>query len=244
VNELLWLLMLVLSFSGILLSYRLFGKTGLFIWTAISVIVANIQVLKLVELFGMSATLGNIVYATSFLVTDILSENHSRRDARRAVAFGFLALIATVVLMNVALLFVPDAVDEADPHLVAVFRVLPRIALASLLAYAVSQYHDVWAYHFWKRRVPGPRMIWVRNNLSTLVSQLLDSVVFTAAAFAGTVPFSVLVEITITTYVLKALVAVADTPLVYLAARWHRRGVISGEPDSPSENVKGQDTRA
>ena len=160
------------------------------------------------------------------LVTDILSENYGRRAARRAVAFGFLSLIALVVLMNVALLFTPDVSDEAHPHLAAIFTLLPRIALASLIAYGVSQYHDVWAYHFWKRRFPAARKIWLRNNLSTLVSQLIDSVVFSVAAFAGMVEIRVLIEIVITTYVIKAVVAVADTPLVYIARRWHENRAV------------------
>ncbi len=226
-NELLWLGMLVTNFLAILLVYRLFGKLGLYIWIPIAAIVANIQVVKYVELLGLTATLGNIVYASSFLVTDILSENYGRKEAGRAVAVGFAALIAMVVLMNLALLFEPHPTDEAHPHLTAIFSLMPRITLASLIAYVVSQYHDVWAYSFWRRRIPGARRIWIRNNLSTLVSQLIDSVVFTLAAFYGVVPWSVLLEIVLTTYVLKALVAVADTPLVYLARHWHRRGLVS-----------------
>lgn len=227
-NELLWFGLLVVNFAGILIAYRFFGKLGLFIWVPIAAIVANIQVVKYVELFGLTATLGNIVYASSFLVTDILSENYGRREANRANAVGFLSLVAMVVLMNLALLFEPDAADTAQPHLLAIFTLLPRITLASLFAYLVSQYHDVWAYNFWKKRMPGSGRIWIRNNLSTLVSQLIDSVVFTLAAFLGTVPPSVLLEIVITTYVLKAIVALFDTPLVYLARRWFDRGVIAG----------------
>ena len=229
-NELLWLGMLAVNFGAILLVYRFFGRIGLYIWVPVAAIVANIQVVKYVELFGLTATLGNIVYASSFLVTDILSENHGRRDANRAVAVGFVSLVAMVVLMNLALLFEPDPADTAQPHLSAIFTLLPRITLASLLAYAISQYHDVWAYHLWKKRLPGRRAIWVRNNLSTLVSQLIDSVVFTLAAFLGQVPGAVLVEIVVTTYLLKVIVAIADTPLVYLASSWKMRGVIDAEP--------------
>ncbi|MFW5683532.1 MAG: queuosine precursor transporter [Spirochaetota bacterium] len=226
-NELLWFGMLAVNFAGILIAYRLFGKLGLYVWIPIAAIVANIQVVKYVELFGLTATLGNIVYASSFLVTDILSENHGRKEANRAVGVGFVALIAMVVLMNMALLFEPDPADTAQPHLVAIFTLLPRITLASLVAYGVSQYHDVWAYHFWKRLLPGTRRIWIRNNLSTLASQLIDSVVFSFAAFLGQVPSPVLLEIVVTTYVLKAIVALADTPLVYLASGWKRRGIVS-----------------
>jgi uncharacterized integral membrane protein (TIGR00697 family) len=225
-NELLWFGMLALNFAFILLAYRLFGKLGLFIWVPIAAIVANIQVVKYVDLFGLTATLGNIVYASSFLVTDILSENYGRKEANRAVSIGFVALVSMVSLMNLALLFRPDPADTAQPHLVAIFTLLPRITLASFLAYAASQYHDVWAYHFWKRRVPGRARIWVRNNLSTLASQLIDSIIFTLAAFLGTVPIPVLIEIVVTTYALKVIVALADTPLVYLASAWHARGVV------------------
>lgn len=228
-NELLWLGMLVTNFLAILLAYRLFGKLGLYIWIPIAAIVANIQVVKYVELVGMTATLGNIVYASSFLVTDILSENYGRKEANRAVAVGFASLITMVVLMNLALLFEPHPTDQAHPHLDAIFSLMPRITLASLVAYVVSQYHDVWAYSFWRRKLPGPQRIWIRNNLSTLVSQLIDSVVFTFAAFYGLVPWPVLLEIVLTTYVLKAVVAVADTPLVYLASRWQRKGLVSDE---------------
>jgi len=225
-NELYWLLLLVLNFGAILLVYRLFGKTGLYAWTPIAVIVANIQVLKTVELFGMVATLGNIVYATSFLATDILSENHGKGDARRAVGIGFFSLIVMTVLMNVALLFTPHSSDFAHKSLSTLFTVMPRIAVASLTAYLIAQLHDIRAYHFWKTRFPQTRFLWLRNNASTMVSQLLDSVIFSTIAFYGLFPLDVFLEIVLTTYLLKFVVAALDTPLLYVAKRMHERGVI------------------
>jgi queuosine precursor transporter len=228
-NELLWVVMLAANFAAILLIYRLFGKTGLYIWVPIAAIAANIQVLKTVEIFGLTATLGNIVYATSFLVTDILSENYGKTAARKAVAFGFFSIIAIVGLMNLALLFKPDSSDFAHEHLSAIFTVLPRITAASLVAYAVSQLHDVWAYAFWRKRFPGTRHIWIRNNLSTVVSQLVDTIVFTAGAFIGVFPIAVVLEIALTTYVLKVVVALADTPMVYIARLWKDRKIVPEE---------------
>ncbi len=231
-NELLWLLMLALNFAAILIVYRVFGRVGLYIWIPIATITANLQVLKTVELFGLTATLGNIVYATTFLVTDILSENYGRKDANRAVGIGFVSLVAVVILMNVALLFEPDASDFAQPHLSAIFAILPRITLASFVAYLISQYHDVWAYHFWRRRFPAERQIWIRNNLSTIVSQLIDSAIFSALAFIGVFPFSVVLEIALTTFLFKVIVAAADTPLVYLARAWKTRNIIPEHEES------------
>ena len=228
-NELLWFAMLMVNFLSILLFYRVLGKTGLYVWIPLAVIVANIQVLKLVELFGISATLGNIVYATSFLVTDILSENYGKRSASKAVLIGFMSLIASTLLFQGALWFVPGADDWAQEHLSALFGFMPRIALASLTAFGISQIHDVWAYNFWKKKWPGTKMIWIRNNASTMVSQLLDSIVFTLIAFAGVFPVPVLMEILFSTYFIKWIVAAMDTPFIYWAAAMKRNGVIPEE---------------
>lgn len=222
-NEILWLAMLIANFLSVILVYRLFGKQGLFIWIPISAIVANIQVIQTIELFGLAATLGNIVYATSFLVTDILSELYGRKEANKAVWIGFFSLIAMTALMNLALLFEPLAGDDfalvSHESLSTIFSLMPRIVVASLIAYLVSQRHDVWAYHFWRTKFPGKGKIWIRNNLSTMVSQLLDSIIFTLLAFAGKYSFEILLEIFITTYLLKIIVAFADTPFIYWAAR-------------------------
>lgn len=227
-NELLWPAMLAVNFGLILVSYRIFGKTGLYAWVPLAAIVANIQVIKLVELFGITATLGNIVYASSFLVTDILSEMYGKKQARKAVFIGLFSLVAMTVLMNLALFFTPAPDDFAQDSLAVIFGFMPRIAAASLLAYLVSQMHDVWAYDFWRKRFPGLRFIWLRNNASTMVSQFIDSTVFTVLAFWGVFPPVVLVQIFWTTYLLKWVVGVADTPFIYLARRWHDQGKIPG----------------
>jgi len=226
-NELLWLVMLLANFLLIILAYRLFGKWGLIMWIPISVIVANIQVIQTVKLFGLVATLGNIVYATSFLVTDILSENYGKEEAKKAVWIGFFSLISMTLLMNLALQFLPFAGDEfattAHEATSTIFSLMPRIAIASLAAYLLSQRHDVWAFHFWKNRFSKDSQLWIRNNLSTMISQLIDSSVFVLIAFWGVYEGTVLFEIFITTYFLKWVVAAADTPFVYWAKGIHKK---------------------
>ncbi len=225
-NELLWLVMLLANFISILLIYRLFGKVGLYAWVPIAVIIANIQVTKTVELFGITASLGNIVYATSFLATDILSENYGHKDAGNAVGIGFISLAALTLFMNLALMFRPSPADFVQESMSTVFALLPRIALGSFVAYGVSQVHDVWAYSFLKRKHPANKWIWLRNNASTMVSQAIDSLIFVTIAFAGILPAAEFWEIVLSTYILKWAVAAADTPLVYWAASWKRRGVV------------------
>lgn len=226
-NELLWLAELLANFLLIILAYKIFGKWGLIMWIPVSVIVANIQVIQTVTLFGMAATLGNVVYASSFLVTDILSENYGKKEANKAVWIGFFSLISMTFLMNLTLWYIPLEGDEfaliTREATSTIFKLMPRIALASLLAYLLSQRHDVWAFHLWKKRFPHDHQLWIRNNMSTMVSQIIDTGVFVMVAFYGVFESSVLLEIFITTYVLKWLVAAADTPFVYWARRINKR---------------------
>ena len=129
-------------------------------------------------------------------------------------------LLLATLYMQIALLFTPDKSDFIHSALARIFSFYPRVAAASLLAYLVSQLHDVWAFDFWRRRTEG-RFLWLRNNASTLASQALDSIIFCSVAFWGLVPWTVFLQILLTTYVLKFFVAVADTPFIYLARRLH-----------------------
>ncbi|MDK2857192.1 MAG: queuosine precursor transporter [Verrucomicrobiota bacterium] len=221
-NELLWIAMLLVNFLAVLLGFRFFGKTGLYLWCGLSVVIANIQVLKTVELFGMVCTLGNITYASSFFATDILSELYGKKAAVKGVATGFFSLIIMTLLMQFAVRFVPHESDFSQPALQALFSLLPRVAAASLLAYLLSQTHDIWAYDFWKRKFPSTRWLWLRNNASTIISQVIDSAVFTFAAFSGVFEMSVVIDIWITTCLFKWMVALADTPFIYAAVRMRR----------------------
>jgi len=215
-NELLWLLMAVIDFCALLIVFRLFGREGLYAAIVISIILCNIQVLKIVEIFGLTATLGNILYGSIFLATDLLSELYGKDKARKGVWIGFYALIFTSVIMQIALLFKPTADDFIDPALRQIFDFLPRVAIASITAYMVSQHHDIWLFHILKNKFKG-KHLWLRNNITTMISQLIDSAIFCVIAFWGVFPHNIFIEILITTYIIKWVVAFIDTPFIYLA---------------------------
>ena len=220
-NETLWIAFALVDLCMVLVVYRLFGRVGLFGLMVFNLLLCNIQVLKTVELFGLTTTLGNVLYASVFLATDLLSEFHGKKEARKGVLLGFVSLVMMVAYMQIALYFQPTADDFAQPHLSALFGFMPRIALASMAAYLVSQLHDVWAFHAIRERTGG-RMLWLRNNASTMVSQLLDSAIFCTIAFWGLFPVNVFWEIMLSTYVIKVAVAVLDTPFIYIARRLFR----------------------
>lgn len=222
-NEILWFLFAIVNFSLIALAYKLFGKTGLFAWIALGTILANIQVTKTIDFtffgFAFVATLGNIMYGTLFLVTDALDEKYGLKDAKKAVYIGFFSLLATVIVMQFAIWFTPSPEDWAHESILTIFGILPRIALGSLIAYLISQTVDVHLYQWIKEKLPDDKYLWIRNNGSTIISQLIDTSIFVPIAFLGEWPIDVVISIFITSYLIKIIVAFIDTPFVYLIKR-------------------------
>ncbi|MGM0751190.1 MAG: queuosine precursor transporter [Bacillota bacterium] len=214
------LVFVLVTFSLLIIMYRMFGRTGLFVWIGISTILANLQVVKTIEIFGLTATLGNAMYGTAFLVTDILNEKYGKKEAQKAVWLGFFTLIVMTIIMQLALIFQPHPEDFAQESLATIFGIIPRIALGSLVAYLVSQLTDVYIFTFLKKKFPSDSQFWIRNNGSTMVSQLLDTLVFTSIAFLGEYPMDVWFEIFITTYLIKWIISIIDTPFGYVAKRF------------------------
>ncbi len=224
-NEILWFVLLLVNFTGITLAYRFFGKAGLFVWIGMAIILANIQVAKMINFFGLLTAMGNIIYGSTFLATDILTEKYGKEHAKRGVFVGFFVLIATTIIMQITLAFTPAPEDTLDPALQQIFGFMPDVTVASLTAYLLSQLHDVWAFHMWKEKTKG-RFLWLRNNASTLVSQLIDNATFTLLFFVvfnpqilADIGWSGVWEIFITSYAMKFIVAILDTPFIYLAVR-------------------------
>ena len=225
-NNLLFFLFAFGALSLTVLVFRFFGRDGLYALVVAAVIVANIQVTKTVVLFGLTATLGNVLYGTVFLATDVLSEVYGPREARRCVWLGFMAMVLTVLWMQVALWYVPGPDDLAHESLSTVFGLMPRVAAGSLVAYLVSQHHDISAYWFWRRKTQG-RLLWLRNCASTMVSQAIDTGLFCFIALWGVYGFDTWLQILVTTYLLKWCVALLDTPFIYLAVGRGRRSISS-----------------
>ncbi|MBR4867442.1 MAG: queuosine precursor transporter, partial [Clostridia bacterium] len=138
-NEILLMGSVVLIYGMVLLAYRLFGKTGMYVMTVIATILANIEVLILVDAFGMNQTLGNVMFASTYLVTDILSENEGKKVAARAVWVGVFTSVSMLLFTQYWLLYTPAASDWAMPAVETVFQTTPRLMLASFLGYIVSQ---------------------------------------------------------------------------------------------------------
>jgi uncharacterized integral membrane protein (TIGR00697 family) len=210
-------LFVLVNFALFLACYRLFGKNGLYAWIGAAVILANIQVVKTIEMFGLVMTLGNTIYGTIYMTTDLLNEKYGAKEAKKAVWFGFFILLMSMIIMQMVLRFEPQEMDFAQEPLKIIFGLLPRIALGSIVAYLVSQTLDVFIFSKLKERFPARNQLWIRLNGSIGVSQMLDTLTFTLIAFAGLFPWDVWWQIAFTTYLIKIVVSVAATPVIYIA---------------------------
>lgn len=216
-----WFLFLFVDLCMAVLMYKLWGKAGLYATIVASIILCNILVLKTVEIFALVTTLGNILYASIFFATDVLSEVYGKKAARKAVWVGFCAMIMVTVWGQLAIRFVPHASDFAQGSLETIFGMMPRIAAGSLIAYLLSQHFDITAFHWLKRKTSG-KLLWLRNCGSTMTSQAIDTTVFATIALLGLFPMEIWLQILLTTYLMKFIVAVFDTPFIYWAKSFER----------------------
>lgn len=217
-NEIVLILSLLITFSAVLGFYKILGKAGLYVWIALATTLANVEVLIQVDAFGLEQTLGNILFASTFLATDILSEVYGKKEGHLGVKTGILSAGAFVLISQSWFLYTPNGYDFAMPSMEVIFANTPRLVIVSLVVYALVQSFDVWFYHFlWEKTAKMKNSLWIRNNGSTMVSQLLNAVLFNFGAFYGVFETSVLVSITIATYVIYVATSLLDTPFVYLA---------------------------
>lgn len=225
-NEFFGIATFFVTFIVMVLMYRCFGKQGLIAWVAIGTIIANIQVIKTVDIFGISATLGNVMFASIYLVTDILNDIYGRKVAKRAVWLGFSSTLVMIIVMQMSLHFIPAPEDISQKALSTIFDLVPRIALGSIIAYIIGQHVDVFIFSMIKKVFQSDKTFIIRAYGSTVLSSIIDTALFVTIAFIGTLPASVVFEIFITTYVLKLVSTIFNVPFGYIAKSFYRKGKI------------------
>lgn len=192
-------------------------------------LMANIVSVKFVKLFWLNLPAGTFLFPLTFLFTDALAELYGRKEAQRAVWLGFYANLLVILLVKFTVWLAPADFWQNSEAYNLIFNSTPKIIIASLIAYLVSQSHDVWAFHFWRRLTRG-RWLWLRNNASTLVSQFVDTVVLIGMLVVfGVVPTAVAWSIISSNYLVKAVIALLDTPFCYLLV-WRRRATKNITP--------------
>jgi len=228
-QDLLWIVTVCVDLSMTLVLFRLFGRQGLYAVIVLNIILMNLQGPKLTTVFGMQTSLGMIIYSGIYFATDILSEKYGQREAHRAVMIGFATSLVVFAMMSISLLFLPiqdpDNVEKtafaksAHEAIALLFGFSPRFVFGSLIAYFISQHLDVWTFHTLKVKTQG-RMLWLRNNASTLSSQLVDTTIYSTIVWWGLFDFETALQLALSKYFFKIIIALLDTPFIYWARTW------------------------
>lgn len=185
-------------------------------------VVSNVIAAKTVSIAGLVGPAAVICYSLTFAITDTLSEIWGRNATRYVVHLGLGAVVLSAIFIKLAIVMPGSPFWDKQEAYELILGSNFRIVVASLAAYIVSQSHDVWAFHYLKEKTGG-RHLWLRNNASSMVSQLLDTVIFIIIGFWGT--GAPMWQMIVGQYVLKLIIAAVDTPIVYALVHYIRREV-------------------
>lgn len=172
----------------------------------------------------VSVSVGILTFPLLFLITDVVEEVRGRKKVMEFIVTAAIALALLLLITAIAVVLPPAARSIDNTAYTTIFTVTMRITLASLLAFAIAQLHDMWSFEFWRKKTKG-KYLWLRNNASTIVSQLIDSTIFMFVAFYKTTPAwdaVFVISLIIPYWLIKILFSLLDTPLVYAGVWWLR----------------------
>ncbi|MEM1111870.1 MAG: queuosine precursor transporter [Pseudomonadota bacterium] len=170
-----------------------------------------------------SFVFAEFLFALTYPITDVVTEVWGARRARLVVYGGMVVNLLVMMLLTLAIaLPAPEYWAPQNEAYTLLYEGAPRLWVASITAVFISQILDIYVFNI-IRGVTGDRLLWLRNNGSTLVSQGVDTVIFYGIAFYGAVPTDAFVSLLVGNYLLKVLLAALDTPMVYLLVRWARQ---------------------
>jgi len=217
-NEILMFAEIVIYFGMLLLIKKFLGKEGIIGWMAVASILANMLILKNINAFGIGATLGNVLFASNFLATDILVENYGYESAKKGVKVAIISVILYLIIGQISLLFVPNELDTMQSMFEILFSFAPRITLASVSMFALSNFIDIRLYEHLRKKTNG-KMMWLRNNLCTIICNGGENFLFYIIAFAGIMPMSEIIMIALSATIIEVIIAICDTPFLYLSKK-------------------------
>lgn len=217
-NNILLIISIIGVFSIMLVLKKFFGKSGIIGWMGIASILANLLLIKSVNILGISATLGNVLFASNFLATDMLTENYGYKEAKKGVRFGIASVIIFMIITQVALLYIPNSEDIAQSSFELLFSFVPRISIASISMFALSNLIDIRLYEFLRKKSDGKKM-WLRNNICTMICNGGENFLFYLIAFLGVMDIGTILSIALSATIIEVLIALCDTPFLYISKK-------------------------
>lgn len=216
-NIVLGIISIIATFSIVVCMEKMFKKEGLYVWISIATIMANILVCKSIDILGLTASLGNVMFASIFLATDILSEKYDVKDSRKAVMLAIVSQIIFILATTLAVSYIPSETDLSNKSMKTLFPINARVSISSIVMFGASNMLDI--YLFEKLKKKFPKQLWLRNNVSTIISNCLENYFFVFFAFVGIYNYGTILSIATTTSILEIIIAICDTPFMYIAKK-------------------------
>lgn len=216
-NILLGFINIVVTFSMVVIIEKIFKKEGLYVWLSIATILANLTVCKMIDIFSYTTSLGNVLFASTFLATDIMSEKYGKKDAKKGVYISIFSGVVFIIITQLTLLFIPSSDDVVNEAMKTLFSISIRTVMASMLMFFVSNMADIHLYNKLKKKYP--QKLWLRNNISTILCNCIENYFFNTLAFIGIFPASVIISIATTTTIIEIIIALCDTPFLYISKK-------------------------
>lgn len=214
-NIILGIINIIVTFSLVVLIEKIFKKEGLYVWISIATLLANLTVCKMIDIFGFTTSLGNVVFASTFLATDILSEKYSMKDAKKAIYLSIFSSIVFLIITQITLKFIPSSEDIVGQSMNILFSINLRTSLASMGMFFLANMADIYIYNKIKKKISNK--MWLRNNLATITSNCLENYLFNILAFIGIFSIPTIISIATTTTLIEIGIAICDTPFLYLS---------------------------
>ena len=216
-NIVLGIISIIATFSIVVGIEKIFKKEGLYVWISIATITANILVCKSIDILELTASLGNVMFASIFLATDILSEKYDVKDSRKAVILAIVSQIIFIMTTTLAISYIPSETDLSNDSMKTLFSINTRVSISSIVMFGASNMLDIYLFEKLKRKFP--KQLWLRNNVSTIISNCLENYFFVFFAFVGIYNYSTILSIATTTSILEIIIAICDTQFMYIAKK-------------------------
>lgn len=217
-NFLILIIEIIITFTLLFFCHKLFGKKGLIGWISVAAIIANIEACKSATILTFDISLGNVIFASIFLATDILTELYGEKEAKDAINIAFFTLLAYIVSTQFCLLYNPSTLDTVNNSMNNVLKLSLRVCLSSALMFYLANKLDIYVYNKLRKKY-GNEKVWLRNNLSTILSNCLENFLFILAAFYGLYNFHDCMLIACGTSIIEIIIALLDTPYLYLTMK-------------------------
>lgn len=220
-NNIIFVVEVICVFGALVLTNRFLKKEGVIAWVGIATVLANIITAKNAPIFGLNTAIGTVMFASTFLATDILTENYGKSYARKAVYVGLASSALLIMATQIALAYTPSPIDYANDSMQVLFGLNLRISLASMVMYFIANMADISIFEKIREKT-GSGKLWLRNNVATILCNCLENFGFMFLAFVGIYDLKTIMSIAISTSIIEMIAAVLDTPFLYLAKRGNK----------------------